>query len=281
MEASRDHPFLAILACLFCPASECDCHVHMSPNASIFGERHTHFGDNCSKQGRCESTLKSTLPPWQRSQNANFGIWSKTILRSCENIFWIRVGFGKKKNSQRKAQTNILRIHKMNPQISQRENLTFCPITKSQITDSQLLYSQVHWFDYHLAFWYHRNNKKTSRPTVPELAKLVLLAEGVARVKRKKEPVCAIYHYSALIRREQSKMAAGSRNAQNSKAFSEGAIYITPSAVTEGKLVSSHLITLLAYSSQMAPQRNNSQWRVLEGGEMQLSLFDWINSCEV
>lgn len=37
----------------------------------------------------------------------------------------------------------------------------------------------------------------------------------------------------------------------------------SPPAVTEVKLLSNHLIA--AYSSQMAPQRNDHQWQVLEG----------------
>lgn len=37
LEASRDHPFLVISAHLFCPASKCDCCVHMCPNKLIFG----------------------------------------------------------------------------------------------------------------------------------------------------------------------------------------------------------------------------------------------------
>ena len=57
--------------------------------------------------------------------------------------------------------------------------------------------------------------------------------------------------------------------------------FISPPAVTEVKVLNNHLITVPAYSSQMAPKRNNSQWQVSEGGEMQLSLFDWVNSCEV
>lgn len=55
--------------------------------------------------------------------------------------------------------------------------------------------------------------------------------------------------------------------------------FISPPAVAEVKLLNNPPVP--ARSSQMAPRRNNSQRQVLEGGEMQLSLFDWVNSCEV
>lgn len=40
LEVSWDHFFSAISACLFCPASECDCCVHISPNEAIIQEKH-------------------------------------------------------------------------------------------------------------------------------------------------------------------------------------------------------------------------------------------------
>lgn len=67
---------------------------------------------------------------------------------------------------------------------------------------------------------------------------------------------------------ERSKMAAGSHAA---RVDSVKRPFALPPAVMEVK----------TRSSQMVPQRSSSRWQVSEGGEMQLSLLDWVNSCGV
>lgn len=69
---------------------------------------------------------------------------------------------------------------------------------------------------------------------------------------------------------EWSKMAAGSHTARGWCWLSREAFRFTPSG--EGGKTG---------SSQMVPQRSSRRWQVSEGGEMQLSLLDWVNSCGV
>lgn len=42
--------FLAISACLFCPASTCDCCVQICPTEPTLGGKHSLFRNNCSKR---------------------------------------------------------------------------------------------------------------------------------------------------------------------------------------------------------------------------------------